>query len=184
MLGAQILFADEAGTLSDYHAGTTWAPQGQTPVVRSTGKRVSVQTISAVSANEQLHFILHKGRTTAEVFVKFLRQLMTDRTQKVILVVDGHSIHKAGIVQEYVNSTDGLLRLHYLPPYFPQLNPDEKVWKNVKERLSKQKPTDKASQRRLIERAVLRPQDLPALVSGFSVIQIAPTFCEVNYFLS
>ncbi|WP_251973654.1 IS630 family transposase [Sphaerotilus microaerophilus] len=167
VLGAQILFADEAGMRSDYHAGTTWAPQGQTPVVRSTGKRVSVQMISAVSANGQLHFMLHEGRTTAEVFVKFLRQLMTDRTQKVILVVDGHSIHKAGIVQEYVNSTDGLLRLHYLPPYSPQLNPDEQVWKNVKERVSKQKPTDKASLRSLIERALLRLQDLPALVSGF-----------------
>lgn len=166
-LGAQILFADESGMRSDYHAGTTWAPQGQTPVVKSTGQRVSVQMISAISANGTLHFMLHEGRTTAEVFLQFLRQLMTGQTRPIILVVDGHSIHKAKIVQEYVKSTEGMLTLVFLPPYSPQLNPDEQVWKNVKERVAKQKPTDKASLRSLIEQSLKRLQDLPDIVAGF-----------------
>lgn len=166
-LGAQILFADEAGMRSDYHAGTTWAPQGETPVVSSTGKRVSVQMMSAISANGTLHFMLHDGRTTAEVFVKFLQQLMVGQTRPIILVVDGHSIHKARVVREYVESTNGKLILEYLPPYSPQLNPDEQVWKNVKERVAKQKPTDKANLRRLIEQSLKRLQDLPSIVAGF-----------------
>lgn len=166
VLDAQILFAGEAGMRSDYHAGTTWAPQGQTPVVRSTGRRVSVQILSAVGAGGQLHFMLHDGRTTAEVFVKFLKQLMAGQTRRVILVVDGHSIHKATLVQECVKSTDGMLQLHYLAPYSPQLNPDEQVWKNVKERVSKQKPTGKASLRSLIEQGLQRLQALPAIVMG------------------
>lgn len=45
--GAQILFADEAGVRSDFHAGTTWAPVGVTPVVYGTGSRVSVNMASA-----------------------------------------------------------------------------------------------------------------------------------------
>jgi len=48
--GATIYFADEAGIRSDYHAGTTWSPVGQTPEVRNTGARYSVNMISAVSA--------------------------------------------------------------------------------------------------------------------------------------
>jgi transposase len=32
-VGATIWFADEAGVRSDYHAGSTWAPVGRTPVV-------------------------------------------------------------------------------------------------------------------------------------------------------
>jgi len=48
-VGATIYVADEAGIRSDYHAGTTWAPTGQTPVVRTTGKRDSVNLISAVT---------------------------------------------------------------------------------------------------------------------------------------
>ena len=48
--GAVIYFADEAGVRSDYHAGTTWSPVGQTPEVKNTGARFSVNMISAVSA--------------------------------------------------------------------------------------------------------------------------------------
>jgi transposase len=82
-------------------------------------------------------------------------------------VVDGHSIHKAKLVREYVASTDGMLKLHFMPPYSPQLNPDEQVWKNAKERVAKQKPLDKVSLRRLTRAALARLQTLPELVQGF-----------------
>jgi hypothetical protein len=41
-VGATTYFGDEAGIRADYHSHTTWAPVGRTPVVRSTGKRHSV----------------------------------------------------------------------------------------------------------------------------------------------
>lgn len=47
---AVIYFGDEAGVRSDFHAGTTWAPKGRTPIVRATGKRFALNLISAVSA--------------------------------------------------------------------------------------------------------------------------------------
>ncbi len=82
-------------------------------------------------------------------------------------MVDGHSIHKAKRVSEYVASTHGRLELHFLPPYSPQLNPDEQVWKNVKERVAKQKPLDKINLRRLIQAALESLQTLPEIVRGF-----------------
>src|SRR4051794_26141527 len=54
--GGAIYFADEAGIRSDYHAGTTWAPVGQTPVVKATGARHSLNMISAVTAQGLLRF--------------------------------------------------------------------------------------------------------------------------------
>ena len=165
--GALIMFADEAGMRTDYHAGTTWAPRGLTPVVRATGQRVSVQMISAIGTNGQLQFMIYEGRGTAEVFRDFLKQLMIGAVQPILLVVDGHSIHKAKIVQEYVESTAGHLELYFLPPYSPQLNPDEQVWKNVKERVAKQKPVDKWSLRILLHEALVRLQGLPDIVRGF-----------------
>src|SRR5438034_624361 len=54
--GATIWFADEAGIRSDYHAGTTWAPIGQTPEVKNTGARYAVNMISVLSANGTLRF--------------------------------------------------------------------------------------------------------------------------------
>ena len=165
--GALIMFADEAGMRSDYHAGTTWSPRGRTPVVRATGQRVSVQMLSAIGTNGQLQFMLHEARGTAVVFCDFLRQLMLGATQPILLVVDGHSIHKAKTVQDYVESTNGELELIFLPPYSPQLNPDEQVWKNVKERVAKQKPSDKFSLRILLNEALIRLQNCPEIVRGF-----------------
>ena len=54
--GATVYFADEAGIRSDYHAGTTWSPIGQTPEVKNAGARYSVNMISAVSAQGALRF--------------------------------------------------------------------------------------------------------------------------------
>ena len=85
----------------------------------------------------------------------FLKQLMLGATPPIILVVDGHSIHKSAIVKEYVESTQGMLELYYILPYAPQLNPDEQVWKNVKERAAN-RPTDKFHLRILLRRALER----------------------------
>ena len=97
--------------------------------------------ISAVGLSGEFQFMLIDGYGTAETFKMFLEQLMLNATQPIILVVDGHSIHKAKLVKEYVQTTDGMLELYYLPPYSPQLNPDEQVWKNVREHVAKQFPS-------------------------------------------
>ena len=60
--GATIYFADEAGIRSDYHAGTTWSPAGQTPEVKNTGARYSVNMISVVSAKGAQHHCRHLHR--------------------------------------------------------------------------------------------------------------------------
>jgi transposase len=129
---ATIYFADEAGIRSDYHAGTTWAPRGRTPVVTTTGQRFGLNLLSAVSARGQLRFMVQAGRVNAEVFCAFLRRLMVGAKEPVFLIVDGHSVHRAATVQRCVAGFDGRLRLFYLPPYSPELNPDELVWNDVK----------------------------------------------------
>jgi transposase len=74
------------------------------------------------------------GRFDAEVFVEFLKKLVHDTNGPIFLVLDNHSVHKARVVRDYVDSLDGRLKLFFLPPYSPELNPDEWVWKNVKVR--------------------------------------------------
>ncbi|MGH3754753.1 MAG: transposase, partial [Pseudonocardiaceae bacterium] len=50
----------------------------------------------------------------------------------VFLIIDGHPVHRSRAVKEFAASTKRKLRLFFLPPYSPELNPDEWVWKNVK----------------------------------------------------
>jgi transposase len=129
---ARIYFGDEAGVRSDYHAGTTWGVRGKTPVVPRTGGRHSLNMLSAVNARGELRFMLVKGRVNGEVFAEFLRRLMHNASQPVFLILDGHSIHRSRPVRDFVASQDGNLRLFFLPPYSPELNPDEQVWNYVK----------------------------------------------------
>ncbi|MGA2091583.1 MAG: IS630 family transposase [Endomicrobiales bacterium] len=131
-VNAQIFFGDEAGVRSDHHAGTTWAPKGQTPVVSSTGARFGLNLISAVSAQGECRFMTVNGRVTAREFIAFIKRLRIGMDRPVFLIVDGHPTHKAKMVQRFVASLRGSFRLFYLPPYSPELNPDERVWNDLK----------------------------------------------------
>lgn len=166
-VGATIYFADEAGIRSDYHTGTTWAPVGETPVVTVTGRRFSFNMISAVSPRGDFRFMIHEGTVDATVFKEFLKRLMIGATKPVFVIVDGHSIHKSKLVKDYVNSRKEQLKLFYLPPYSPHLNPDEQVWAHVKRQVSKQFVQDKDTMKRLAIGALRRIQKLPALVRSF-----------------
>ena len=61
-VGATVYLVDEAGVRSDDHAGTTWAPVGQTPVVATTGDRFGINLISAVTAKGKLRFAAYDGQ--------------------------------------------------------------------------------------------------------------------------
>jgi transposase len=167
-LGATVYFGDEAGIRSDYHTGTTWAPVGRTPVVRSTGKRHAVNMLSAVTAQGGLHFMLHEGKVDSSVFIEFCRRLLHDDGGTVFLIVDNHSIHLSNETRAFVASTDGRLQLFFLPTYSPELNPDEWVWKNVKhDRIGRSGVTSAADLHTKATRALQRLQDLPGIVRGF-----------------
>jgi transposase len=166
--GATIYFADEAGIRSDYHSGTTWAPVGNTPVVRNTGARYSVNMLSAVTAQGSLRFMVHEGRVNAGVFIDFCQRLLADASGPVYLIVDGHPAHRAKATTAFAASTDGRLRLIFLPGYSPELNPDEWVWKNVKhDRIGKTGVTSKDDLKTKAIGALRRLQKLPALVRAF-----------------
>ena len=131
-VGAEIWFGDESGLRSDYHAGTTWGVKGQTPVVRTTGARYRLNLLSAVNRRGHMRFRIEKSKLNAEVVCGFLERLMEGSLQPIFLILDGHPMHKSGKVAAKVRSYEGRLRLYLLPPYSPELNPSEEVWREVK----------------------------------------------------
>lgn len=135
--GAEVFFGDESGIRSDYHAGTTWAPAGQTPVVCTTGQRFSLNMISAISPKGHLRFMVQKESVNAGVFCTFLKRLMHNSRRPVFLIVDGHPTHRSGKVKRCIHSFQGKLRVFPLPSYSPELNPDELVWNTVKSNVGK-----------------------------------------------
>jgi transposase len=166
--GARIFFADEAGVRSDFHSGTTWGRRGQTPVVSSTGARFGANLISAISAQGELRFMLTKGRVTATVFIEFLRRLLVNATTPIFVIVDGHPTHRAKSVAGFVAAQAGKLALFFLPPYSPELNPDEFVWNDLKTNSTGRKLITSLTQlRQMIVSHMRQLQKLPALVRSF-----------------
>jgi transposase len=130
--GAAIFFADEASVRTNYHAGTTWAPVGKTPVVSGSGRTRSISMVSAVSPRGELHFQVHETGIRQEEFLEFCKMLLADAGRPVFLIMDNSQVHRAKILKTYADQSNGMLTLFFLPPYSPDLNPDEWVWKNVK----------------------------------------------------
>ena len=138
--GAEIYFLDEAGFDSEPRLGRTYGLKGQTPVVSTTGQRQKVNVISAVNAKGAFWCQMYTERLNARLFGQFLRELMAGREEKVYLVVDGHPAHKANLIKDLVQEMEGRLELHFLPPYAPDLNPDEFVWSYMKTNGLSKKP--------------------------------------------
>ncbi len=141
--GAKIYFLDEAGFHSDPVLGRTYGLKGHTPVVGTSGQRQRINAISAVNARGAFWYNVYSGKLNASRFVEFLQDFMKGRRERVFLVVDGHPSHKAKKVQAYVKSLGGKLELHFLPPYAPDLNPDEFVWGHAKTNGVSKKPLRK-----------------------------------------
>jgi len=166
---AEILWADESGLRSDHSAGRTWAPVGETPVTKGTGKRFKANMIAAVSNTGTLRFRVFDERFTGPLFLDFLKRLVKDnRGRKVVLIVDGHPAHRARIVRDYVAAHPELIELHFLPGYAPELNPAEMLNQDVKTNaLGRRRPVSLTELKTDVRRFLRSAQRQPAKVAAY-----------------
>ena len=105
---------------------------------------------------------------TIPVFIGFLKRLLFKQKNPVFLIVDGHPVHKSKAIKEFVDSTEGKLRLYYLPGYSPELNPDETVWAYVKHHMIGKKIISGPKQfLKLVKEALYALMRKPIVVSSF-----------------
>jgi hypothetical protein len=72
-----------------------------------------------------VRFSVFAGRFTAPVLSAFLGRPLRSTTGVVFLVLDGHPVHRSRKVRAWVAERADRLRLFFLPPYCPELNPTE-----------------------------------------------------------
>jgi transposase len=166
--GGDVYFWDESGFRADTVHGKTWGKKGETPVVERPGQRQSVSAASAVNARGGFWYCTYHGGLNAELFVKLLRRMMRHRTKPVHLVLDGLPAHKTELVKTYVAATNGMLTLHFLPGYAPELNPDELVWSHVKRTGIARAPLRRGETlREKIEAQLRAMKRMPQLIRSF-----------------
>jgi transposase len=166
---ARILWADETGLRSDHTAGRSWSPVGQTPVIEGTGQRFGANVVSVISNKGHLQFMVFKQRFIAAVLIEFLTRLVRQaKGQKIILILDGHPVHRAAKVRSWIEAHADQIELEFLPGYSPELNPTELLNQDLKTNsLGRRRPH---SQKELIDdtRSYLRStQRQPRLVARY-----------------
>jgi transposase len=130
--GALIHWGDEMGLRSDHTAGRSWGLRGQTPVVPGPGRRFGCNMISAITNQGHLSFMVFRRRFSAAVLIEFLRRLVRQAKRLVFVILDRHPVHRAQRVKQWLAAHRHQLRLFFLPPYSPDLNPDELLNNDVK----------------------------------------------------
>jgi transposase len=166
--GGEIFFEDEAGVSTTSQSGTTWGPEGETPVIETAGPGLRLNMASAISPKGDMYFKTFEGSMNSDRFIEFLEELLRENEKPVFLITDNHSAHTSNKTIDFVESTNGRLRLFTLPPYAPELNPDEQVWNHLKNhRIAKQALDGMADLKEKTRKALDALQGTPQTIKIF-----------------
>ncbi|MFJ8313294.1 MULTISPECIES: transposase [unclassified Streptomyces] len=99
---AVVAWADQCGLRSDTAPpGRSWAPKGQTPVVRVNGRRFLVNITSTIASRGSLYFTVFTEKFTAKVFTTFLDRLARQARRKVHVIAHRHPVHRSKAVRAW-----------------------------------------------------------------------------------
>jgi transposase len=163
-----ILFIDGVHPTQGTKLAYGWLPKGQKTIVKTTGSRTRLNIMGALNLNDIGSMVVREydsinSLNIARFFIAVRETYPV--SQKVHIILDGAGYHRAELVKEwaYVMNID----LHYLPPYSPNLNPIERVWKVMNEVVRNNRYFTSASQFRQ-EIHQFFSDKLPALAGALS----------------
>jgi len=167
-IDADIAFEDEAGVGMSTHSGRTWGDVGHTPKVLATNKRGGYNVLSTVTAQGVMNYSISDESVDSSRYIKFLKQLIKGREKPLIIIADRASFHKSKEVRNFVRENRKRIRIYFLPKYSPELNPDEHVWRNIKdEKIGKQPIKDKPDLKKRLRSALVSLQRTSDMIISF-----------------
>lgn len=122
---AVIFWGDETGVTNRENHERGFAPRGQTPIVTMESKQERMNMISAISADGMVRFMLYEDNMTQQRLLAFMRRLAADSKRKIFLILDNLKVHHGKIVAAWLEKHQDKIEVFFLPPYSPELNPDE-----------------------------------------------------------
>jgi transposase len=128
-----ILFIDESGFYPLPSVVRTYAPIGQTPILREWYTRDHLSAISALSPEGKLYFHAQDHSMNSVDVVAFLAHLLREVPGRMIIIWDGAPIHRSQVIKTFLaNGAAQRMHLERLPAYAPELNPGEGLWAQLK----------------------------------------------------
>ena len=130
--GARIYWGDEMGIQSTDNRGRTYGIKGKTPEIKKTGSRFKCNMLAAISPQGFMNWMVFEDNFTSKKCIEFLGRMIRQIKQKIFLILDNHRVHHSKKVKAYVEKHKDKIELFYLPPYCPDMNPQELVNQDVK----------------------------------------------------
>ena len=125
---------------SDDVRGRSYAPKGETPVVRVPNKRHGLSIISTVTNKGQMRWRIFDGAMNSDILIDFFKRLIKGQTKKIFLILDNLRVHHSKPVKGgWVKHSDEI-EVVYRPSYSPELNPDEMANADLKQAVTKLAP--------------------------------------------
>ena len=132
--GWRIFYQDEVGFQTEGTLAYSWGLKGEKTEIKNYGRHGRMNLIGAFEVGTGVFYgIMTKFSVNATRFRRFLCHLKHEmRTDKIIVICDNASFHKAKWLTEWVLKQNSWLRLEFLPPYSPDFNPIERLWRWIK----------------------------------------------------
>ncbi len=128
-----LIWVDEAGFYLLPAVVRTYAPVGQTPILRAHLTRDHLSAISGITPAGKLYMQVQQGAIDSADVIRFLEHLLQHIHSKLLVVWDGSPIHRSQMLKDFLASgAAARIHLERLPGYAPELNPDEGIWRYLK----------------------------------------------------
>jgi len=134
---ASIYWCDETGIQNSNNGYRGFSPIGKTPVLHVEPKKLRINMISGIDNMGHVRFMMYKDMMTANIFIDFLARMLPKEGQKVYLIVDNMRVHHSKKVKDWLKKHESRMKIVYLPPYSPELNPDEYLNNHLKKEIRK-----------------------------------------------
>ena len=166
--GGAVFWGDETGLRSDDVRGRSYAPRGRTPQVRVRQKRAGLGLISAVTNKGEVRWMVLDGAVKAPSLIRFLGRLVRDVGRKVFLILDRLPVHRSAQVRAWLAEREAEIEVFHLPPYSPELNPDEGLNADLKQAVTRKAPArDKPRLKRAVVGHMRRLSKSPARIRSY-----------------
>ncbi len=160
------MFIDETGFSFRAKTGTTWAPRGQTPILRRVSKRRALSTVIGLTLSGRIDKRHFERAICGDDIVMALRHFQRHVPGPLILIWDRLNAHRATVVKKSLGTHPGV-EVHWRPPSAPDLNPEEGCHGHVKQHLRNALPSGVSDLRAGVDRGFARLRRRPDLILGF-----------------
>ena len=131
--GGTVVLVDQSGFYLLPGLVRTYAPGGQTPVIRAPLSRDHLSARGGITPEGKLYLMVQERAYRGADVVGFLKHLARHITGKLLVLWDGAPLHRSQAVKEYLsNGAAHRIHLEQFPGYAPELNPAEGIWNYLK----------------------------------------------------